>query len=190
MVKLSNVFLGHVSINSEMVKRLNAICTFEWILSLEWILSPEMLSWATIVVGANFVFLGLNPGGHVLWNCLENFCAPGQHLTTLETLSWRIFPGRCPGLSWYFCTYDDANLISSYVKVCIRYGFFIYIHLQYVYGDSPNTSLGTLSLVWNQFHHKSTSQQKKTVPHQRQSWHCPFLMLHHHCINTQLGENS
>ena len=29
MVKLSNVFLGHISINGEMVKRLNAICTFE-----------------------------------------------------------------------------------------------------------------------------------------------------------------
>ena len=42
----------------------------------------------------------------------------------------------------YFCTYDDADFISSYAKVCVRYGIFLYIRLQYVPGDCPGMSRG------------------------------------------------
>ena len=34
----------------------------------------------------NVVFSGNYPRGHVPWNCPRSFCAPIQHLTTLDTL--------------------------------------------------------------------------------------------------------
>ena len=71
-----------------------------------------------------------------------DFCAPGKHLTHYWDV---ICPKRCLGIIWYLCTYDDTYLIRLYVKVCVRYGMFLYIRLQYVPGVCPNMSRGTLS---------------------------------------------
>ena len=57
-----------------------------------------------------------------------------------------ILPGRCIEIIWYFCTYDHADLISLYVKVCVRYGIFIHIRLKYVPVVFPNMSWGTWAL--------------------------------------------
>ena len=94
MVKFSNGesgFLGHISINGEMVKRWNAICVLESIFSLEQILSPGTFSWGTIVVGENFVLPGNYPGGNFPWDCPGSFLALWQHLTTSDTIWWRHF---------------------------------------------------------------------------------------------------
>ena len=51
----------------------------------------------------------------------ETIIPSGQHLIHY----WdAIFPGRCPGIGWYLCTYDDTDLISLYVKVWVNYGMF------------------------------------------------------------------
>ena len=56
-----------------------------------------------------------------------------------------ICPRRCPGISLYFRTYDDTDLISSYTNLCVFYAMFFCIRLQYVLGDCPDISWGTLS---------------------------------------------
>ena len=110
-------------------------------------LSPGQFSWATIVVGTNFVFPGKNIGEMsrvtVPGDGTVNFRSPGQLLTTLDTLLGRNCPGKCLGISCYFCSYDDTDFICSYEKLCVRYGMFLYIRLQYVLGVCPNMSWGT-----------------------------------------------
>ena len=47
------------------------------------------------------------------------------------------------GFNWLLTgTYDDTDFISSYAKVIVRYGMFLYIRLQYVPGVCPNMSRG------------------------------------------------
>ena len=75
-----------------------------------------------------------------------------QHLTHY----WGVIcPRICLGIIWYFYTYDGTDFISSYAKVCVHYGMFLYIRLQYVPGFCPNISRGTLSLwktrFWSSF---------------------------------------
>ena len=68
------------------------------------------------------------PGGHFPGQSPGTIRPPGQHLDNYQDT---ICPGRCPGIGWFFCTYDDTDLSSSYAKasVCIR--------LQYVPRDCP-----------------------------------------------------
>ena len=47
--------------------------------------------------------------------------------TTLWQLSGGNLSGGVPWDSWYICTYGDTYLISSYEKICVRYGMFLCI---------------------------------------------------------------
>ena len=90
------VFLGHISINGEMIKRWSAVFALEWFFSLEWLLFTRTLSWGTIFVGVNVFFPGHYLGGHVPWDCPGSFCDPWQHLTTPDTVLGRNFPREMP----------------------------------------------------------------------------------------------
>ena len=113
---------------------------------LEWILFP-----GTIFLGENCcwrkfrrtgkttgeIYQGTILGVFVPW---DNYW---QHLTHYWDAN---FPGRCLGISCYFCTYYGTYLISSYTKVCVRYVMFLYIHLQCIHGVYPKISQVTLAL--------------------------------------------
>ena len=112
---------------------------------------PRLLSWETTFFGANFVFLRHYPGGHVPGHYPVN---PPPEKNTLEHLTnyWgAIYPGRCPGISWYLCTYNDTYWISCYTKVCLHYSMFLYLCLQYVPRYSTKIFQGTLAL-WDTRH--------------------------------------
>ena len=51
------------------------------------------------------------------------------HFVTQDNSRGSNCPRISPGIGWYFCNYDDTDLISLYAKGCVRYGIFPYIHL-------------------------------------------------------------
>ena len=68
--------------------------------------------------------------------------------------------------------YDDTYFISSYAKLCVYYGMFLYIRVQYVPGVWPNMSRGTQdpcgTRCWSSFiFHNSRS----TMSEQITWWH-------------------
>ena len=105
-----------------------------------------MLSWETIIIGAYFfsswnIILGEMYHGTLL----EVFLPRNNTEQNLTHYCDAVYLRRCIGISWYFCTYNDTDLIGSYTKVCVHYGMFLFVHLQYVPGDFPNMSQGTLT---------------------------------------------
>ena len=119
-------FWGHISINGEMMKWWNAIFSSEWILMLEWKFPFWMLPWGEIVVRAIVFPSDVIPGDYCWDSPLGQF-VPWEY--SWHTIGTRFFQGSCPWIRWYFCTYDYTYFISSYAKLCIIYGMFLYIHL-------------------------------------------------------------
>ena len=122
-------------------RRRDSILVLVWILSLEWMLSPRK------------IFLGDNCFEHIS-SSLDKTCgtypvgryreffSPGKKLTTIDTLlGCKLFQELSSDklvilyLKWYI-------FISVYAKVCVRYGLFLYIRLQYVPVFPPNMSQG------------------------------------------------
>ena len=67
------------------------------------------------------------------------------HFVTQDN-SWDTnFPSICHGIGQFLCTYNYIDLIISYAKVCVWYGMFLYIHIQYVPGVFTNMSWGKLA---------------------------------------------
>ena len=91
---------------------------------------PGQLSPRTIVVGANFVFPGQNPGGH--GDGPGSFRSPGQQLTTLDTLLGRKFSRE---MSW-----DKLVLILTMIQILLvrtrKYAYVVVCFSTYVFSTS------------------------------------------------------
>ena len=141
---------------------LSLLCFLQWwsCVTLIWLIMVQKLlryyyfaaiqfaCWSNLFSWSKFPLPGRFPGGQLLleWN-FSLWQSPGKILPLGLNLThyWDAScPGRCPGIGWYFCTYDDTELISLYAKVCVRYGIFLYIRPQYVSIDPPNISMGEL----------------------------------------------
>ena len=106
---------------------------------------------------------GTVPGVFIPW---DNYW---QHLTHYWGANC---PGKCLGISRYFCTYDDTYFISSYAKLCVHYGMFLYICVHYVLGVCPNISQGTRAPCGTRFRSNFIFRNRRsTMSEQKKWWH-------------------
>ena len=152
MVKFSNgesVFLGHISINGEMVKSEKLKCNF--LLGVNFFVGAKISPWE-VVLGRKFCWGKFCLSGQLYRGTCprvfsREFSSPQDNTWQHFTHYWgTIFPGICTEVSWYLCTYDDTYSISLYTKLCVCYGMFLYIFLQYIPVDYINMSQGILAL--------------------------------------------